>query len=212
LAFHPSQKTTLMPNKINTILLFLLIAGALLSCSPRNISTKYYFQNEATLDTIEESYKKINAKTPFNVGFSDRRFSTISLEILTDTLSYIYEFRMNEPRLTDTLLKYKINAVAVTAIIRQMHSIRCAWLNESDYYVDGRKHSLILMSIKPVALKRPFAYSKYYVLSYFPQPQYFDSEGRLLQKRKLNELRKINGEIFRRINSKVCYTISGRFR
>jgi hypothetical protein len=119
---------------------------------------------------------------------------------------------MNEPRLTDTLLRFGMNAAGVTAITRQMQSIRCAWINESDYYVDGRKHSLILMSVKPVALKRPFVYAKYYVLTYFPQPQYFDSEGRLLQKRKLNELRKINGEIFRRINSKVCYTISGRFR
>jgi len=201
-----------MPNKTNITLILVLTAGILISCSPRNISTRYYFQNEATLDTIEESYKRINAETPFNIGFSDRRFSTISLEILTDTLSYVYEFRMNEPRLADTLRRYKINAPAVTEIIRQMQSIRCAWINEADYYVDEKKHSLILMSIKPVALKRPFSYAKYYVLTYFPQPQYFDSEGRLLQKRKLNELRKINGEIFRRINNKVCYTISGRFR
>ena len=201
-----------MPNKTNTVFLFSLLIATLLSCSPRNISTRYYFQNEATLDRIEESYKRINAETPFNIGFSNRKFSTISLEIITDTLSYAYEFDMNEPRLTDTLLKYGMNAAGVTAIIRQMQSIRCAWINESDYYVDGKKHSLILMSVKPVALKRPFVYAKYYVLTYFPQPQYFDSEGRLLQKRKLNELRKINGEIFRRINSKVCYTISGRFR
>lgn len=201
-----------MPNKTNTVFLFSLLIATLLSCSPRNISTRYYFQNEATLDRIEESYKRINAETPFNIGFSNRKFSTISLEIITDTLSYTYEFDMNEPRLTDTLLKYGMNAAGVTAIIRQMQSIRCAWINESDYYVDGKKHSLILMSVKPVALKRPFVYAKYYVLTYFPQPQYFDSEGRLLQKRKLNELRKINGEIFRRINSKVCYTISGRFR
>lgn len=200
-----------MQNK-NTILLFCLMIVALLSCSPRNISTKYYFQNEATLDKIEESYKRINAETPFNIGFSNRKFSTISLEIITERLSYIYEFEINEPRLTDTLLKYGMNAAGVIAITRQMQSIRCAWINESDYYVDGKKHSLILMSIKPVALKRPFVYAKYYVLTYFPQPQYFDSEGRLLQKRKLNELRKINGDIFRRINSKVCYTISGRFR
>jgi hypothetical protein len=201
-----------MPNKTNTILLLSLIIAGLLSCSPRNISSRYYFQNEATLDRIEESYKRINAETPFNIGFSNREFSTISLEIITDTVSYIYEFEMNEPRLTDTLLRYGMNAAGVTAITRQMQRIRCAWINESDYYVDGKKRSLILMSVKPVALKRPFAYAKYYVLTYFPQPQYFDSEGRLLQKRKLNELRKINGEIFRRINSKVCYTISGKFR
>lgn len=201
-----------MLSKKNIILLFLLSTALLFSCSPKNISTKYYYQNEKALDNIEESYKKLNAEMPFNVGFSDRRFGTISLEILTDTLSYIYEFEMNEPRLIDTLHKYKINAGVFLDIIHQMQLIRCAWINESDYYVDEKKHSLIFMSIKPVALKRPFAYSKYYVLTYFPQPQYFDEQGRLLQKRKLKDLRKINGEIFKRINNKVCYTVSGRFR
>jgi hypothetical protein len=194
------------------ILPFLLLAAFLYSCSPKNISTKYYYQNEKVLDKIEDSYKKINAETPFNVGFADRNFNTISLEIHTDTLDYIYEFNVEEPRLTDTLRKYKIKADAVLDIIRQMQSIRCAWINESDYYVDEKKHSLIFMSIKPVALKLPLAYAKYYVLTYFPQPQYFDKQGRLLQKRKLKDLRRINGEIFKRINNKVCYTVSGRFR
>ena len=93
-----------------------------------------------------------------------------------------------------------------------MNTIRCTWINRSDYYVDGKKHSLIFMSIKPYALKAPLSYAKYYVLTYFEQPQYFDNEGRLLDKRKLRRLRKINGETFRRINSKVAYSISGTFR
>ena len=201
-----------MLTKHNITLLLLLSTAFLFSCSPKNISTKYYFQNEKVIDNIEESYKKLNAATPFSVGFADRSFSTISVEILTDTLSYIYEFGITEPRLVDTLLKYKIHAGAFLDIIHQMQKIRCAWINKKDYYVDEKKHSLIFMSIKPVALKRPFAYSKYYVLTYFAQPQYFDKEGRLLQKRKLKDLRKINGEIFKRINNKVCYTVSGRFR
>lgn len=201
-----------MINKIRPVVLFLLCAGFMISCSPKNISTRYYYEHEAVLDKIESSYKAINDKKPFNVGFADRNFSVISLEIITDTISYIYEFSVNEPRLTDTLNKYGLKAEAVKEIIGQMQSIRCAWLNKSDYYVDEKKHSLIFMSIKPVALKRPFAYAKYYVLTYFQQPQYFDKQGRLLQKRKLKDLRKINGEIFKRINSKVCYTVSGRFR
>jgi hypothetical protein len=201
-----------MLNKIKAIISFIVITVLLLSCSPKNISTKYYYENEKVLDKIEESYKKNYAHSPFNVGFSDRSFNTVSLEIITDTLSYIYEFAVNEPRLTDTLKKYRMNAAEITDIIKQMQGIHCAWIDQSDYYVDEKKHSLIFMSIKPVALKRPFAYAKYYVLTYFPQPQYFDSEGRLLHKRKLKELRKINGEIFKRINNKVCYTVSGRFR
>ncbi len=201
-----------MLNNKNIILLVLLSTAFLFSCSPKNISTKYYYQNEKALDNIEQSYKKLNKEMPFNVGFSDRDFSTISLEILTDTISYIYEFDLSETRIVDTLQKYKINAGAFLDIVHQMQAIRCAWINETSYFVDEKKHSLIFMSIKPVALKRPFAYSKFYVLTYFPQPQYFDEQGRLLQKRKLKDLRKINGEIFKRINNKVCYTVSGRFR
>jgi hypothetical protein len=201
-----------MQIKVKNIILFTGIAGLLFSCSPRNISTKYYYENEKVLDKIEESYKALYRKGPFNIGFTDRKFSALTLEIITDTLSYIYEFSLDEHRLTDTLLKYHLNAPEIVKLIQQMHDIRCTWINHSDYYVDEKKQSLIFMSIKPVALKAPFSYAKYYVLSYFPQPQYFDSEGRLLDKKRLQELRKINGEIFRRINNKVCYTISGRFR
>ena len=201
-----------MPNKTNTILLFLLFTVMLLSCSPKNISTKYYYQNEKVLDKIEESYKKINAETPFNVGFADKSFKTISLEILTDTLSYIYEFGINETRISDTLAAYDLNAGKINTLIKEMHDIRCTWINYSDYYVDEKKQTMILMSIKPVALKSLFSYAKYYVLSYFPQPQYFDSEGRLLDKRKLRRLRKINGEVFKRINNRVCYSVAGHFR
>ena len=212
LVFRTLQKPKLMLSKLKIIIYITLISGIIFSCTPKTISTKYYFQNEKILDKIEESYKAEYKQTPFTVGFTDRDFKTVSLEIITDSLTYIYEFTLNEKRLTDSLLKYHLNAPQVVNIIQQMYSIRCAWINQSDYYVDEKKHSLIFMSIKPVALKRPFAYSKYYMLTYFPQPQYFDSEGRLLQKRKLNELRKINGEVFKRINNKVCYSISGRFR
>jgi len=201
-----------MPNKLNSIIFAGLLSMALFSCSPKNISTKYYYENEKVLDRIEESYKALYPLGPFNIGFTDRAFKTVSLEIITDTLSYIYEFQINEPRLTDTLLAYNLNAKKINTLINQMHDIRCTWINYSDYYVDEKKHTLILMSIKPVKLKALFSYAKYYVITYFPQPQYFDSEGRLLDKRRLRELRRINGEVFRRINNKVCYTVSGHFR
>lgn len=196
---------------LQTILL-ITVSGLFFSCSPKNISTKYYYENEKVLDRIEESYKQLYQLTPFTIGFTDRTFNTVSLEIITDTLSYIYEFGVNEPRLTDTLMKYHPRATRVLDLINQMRSIRCTWIRNLDYYVDEKKNSLIFMSIKPVALKAPLSYHKYYVLTYFQQPQYFDSEGRLLDKKTLRRLRKINGEIFRRINDKVCYTISGNFR
>jgi hypothetical protein len=207
-----SQKKNPELNKTAIILLLSLFAGLFFSCSPKNISTKYYYENEKVLDGIEKTYKELYPKGPFTVGFTDRKFKHISLEIITDTLSFIYEFNIDEPRLKDTLTAYKLNAEKISGLIHQMQSIRCTWVNEAEYYVDEKKHSLIFMSIKPYALKAPLAYAKYYVLTYFEQPQYFDSEGRLLDKRQLHRVRKINGETFRRINSKVAYSISGTFR
>ena len=201
-----------MPTKLIYTILSAALAGGVFSCSPKNISTKYYYQNEKVLNKIEETYKELSTLQPFTVAFTSKSFKTISLEIITDTLSYIYEFDVNEPRLTDTLLAYHLNAPKVIKLIQQMQSIHCAWINNYDYYVDEKKNTLIFMSIKPVVLKSPFSYKKYYILTYFQQPQYFDSAGRLLDKRKLRKLRKINGEVFKRINDKVCYTISGKFR
>ncbi|MBL7703487.1 MAG: hypothetical protein JNM14_14645 [Ferruginibacter sp.] len=200
-----------MPGKLFCILSF-LSAVFLFSCSPKNISTNYYYENEKALDRIEESYKELYPLGPFTIGFTSRDFKKLSLEIITDTLSYIYEFGIDEPRLLDTLKAYRLDAARINTLIKEMHDIRCTWITYSDYYVDEKKQNLILMSIKPVALKAPFSYAKYYVLTYFPQPQYFDSEGRLLDKRSLRRLRKINGEVFRRINNKVCYAVTGHFR
>jgi hypothetical protein len=61
-----------MLNKKNYILILSLSAGLFFSCSPKNISTKYYFENEKVLDRIEESYKALYPLGPFNVGFTDR--------------------------------------------------------------------------------------------------------------------------------------------
>ncbi|WP_460559815.1 hypothetical protein [Ferruginibacter profundus] len=201
-----------MPIKMIRTILFIAVAGCIFSCSPKNISTKYYYQHEKVLDKIEETYKALSVDHPFTIGFTDKAFKTISLEIITDTLSYIYEFDISESRLVDTLTAYHLNAPKVIKLIQQMESIRCAWIKNYDYYVDEKKNTLVFMSVRAVALHSPLAYKKYYVLTYFQQPQYFDSDGNLLDKRKLRRLRKINGEVFKRINDKVCFTISGKFR
>jgi hypothetical protein len=201
-----------MPNKLITAVLFSGMIIFTISCSPKNISSTYYYQHEKVLDQIEENYKKLYTLKPFTVGFTDRQFNNLSFQIFTDTLSYIYQFNIDETRLADTLMAYKFNAPKVIELIHQMRSIRCTWINKFDYYVNEKKNTLIFMSIKPVALSAPFSYKKYYTLTYFPKPQYFDGSGQLLEKKRTKSLRKINGEIFNRINDKVCYTISGNFR
>ena len=201
-----------MLNKLSKVILFCGMVSFIISCSSKNFAVKYYYQHSTVLNRIEETYKNLYRQDPFTIAFTGRDFKTISLEIITDTLSYIYEFDVNETRLADTLVKFRLNASGVIELIHQMQSIRCTWINNFNYYVDEKKNSLTFMSIKAVGINSPFSYKKYYILTYFPQPQYFDSEGRLLDKKRLRQLRKIKGEIFKRINDKVCYTISGNFR
>ena len=195
---------------------FLLLSGiTVVSCacsSAKNFTTKYYYQNAQLLDKIEQSYKSFYDQSPFNIVFTDKKFSTFSIEIKTDSITYVYQFEMNEPRLVDTLNKYHLNATGITELVRQMQSIHCIWINSLDYYEDEKKRLMVFISIKPKASHSPFAYKKYYILSYFTQRQYFDGEGRLLVKRRLRKIHKINGDIFWRINDNICYTVSGRFR
>ena len=202
-----------MPLKTKLIyLIILLAAGTLFSCSPKIISTKYYVQNKATLDNIEQSYSKLYKQKPFILGFTNKNFDNISLEIITDSLTYIYDFKTTEKRLSDTLLKYDLNNAAILELIAQMRSIRCTWINNFDYYVDGEKKSLVFLSIKPVGLSGPFSNKKYYIITYFSQKQYYDKEGRLVNNRKQKQLQKLNGEVFKRINDKVSYTVSSTYR
>jgi hypothetical protein len=202
-----------MPGKLFYIISFFSIVLVISSCTSRKVfSTNYYVENEKTLTQIEQSYKTLYSQKPFSLAFTDRSFNEISIEIITDSIKYIYAFGIKEPRLTDTLLKYGLPVKSITDLVTQMQSIHCMWINNLDYYSNNRKQSLVFMSIRHVAIHLPFTYEKFYILTFYAQPQYFDSEGRLLERRRLRKLRKINDEIFRRINDKVCYTISERFR
>lgn len=202
-----------MKNRFHLFILLLCMAALASSCASRKaFSTNYYTENEKTLTSIEQLYKTINQQRHFSVEFTDKSFQYISLEIITDSIKYIYEFKLDEPRLRDTLVKYRLPVENMMTLINQMSSIHCIWINNLDYYVNNQRRSLVFMSIRHVAIRLPFTSEKYYILTFYSQPQYYDSEGRLLAGRQVRRLRKINDDVFRRINDKVAYTISERFR
>jgi hypothetical protein len=174
-----------MRSKSLHIISVLSLCWLLASCTSSKIfSTDYYNKHEKTLTEIEQSYKKLYEQNRFSVGFTDRSFNDISLEIYTDSIKYIYEFSINEPRFLDTLKKFDLPAQGIVDLINKMKSIQCIWVNNLDYYI----------------------------LTFYSQPQYFDEQGRLLSTRRQRKLRKINDDIFHRINDKVCYAVSERFR
>ena len=181
------------------------------SCTTTSIS-KYYFKNQNVLDSIQSTYKEQYKQSPFSIEFTNQAFDNVSIEIITDSLKYIYEFGIYEKRMMDSLKKYNIHTPGIYRLISLMRSVHCIWVNNLDYYIDGRKQILVFMSIRAKPFYLPFKNKKYHILTYFSQPQYYDSDGKLLDHRKRNRLRKINEELFTRINDKVAYTISDRYR
>jgi hypothetical protein len=192
-------------------LLLLAALASVTSCTSLNI-TNYYHKHRSTLDGMEQTYQQAYQKKPFSIEFTDRPFNRVSLELTTDTLTYIYEFAISESRMQDTLLKYGYDTLPVNNLIANMRSMECTWINHLDYYAEDTKHSLIYISLWPRTFNLPFVNKKYYILTYFSQPQYFDRNGDLMTGRRLRRIRKINGEVFKKINNKVCYTISAQFR
>jgi hypothetical protein len=200
-----------MRNKHAHILLYAAFALLAYSCKTLNIS-RYYHHHQSVLDSIELVYAQAYKQKPFSIEFTDRAFDRVSLELATDTLTYIYEFWVGEDRMLDTLKKYGFDTQVVNSLITNMRSVNCTWINNLDYYTNERRHSLTYVTLWPRAFNFPFVNKKYYILTYFQQPQYFDSDGNLLMGRRLRRIRKINAEVFRRINDKVAYTLSDRFR
>lgn len=200
-----------MSKKINTAILILISVG-INSCTPTTNISKYYLQNQKILNSIQHSYKEQYSQRPFSIQFTDKTFNNVSIEIFTDTFKYIYEFAVPENRMKDTLVKYALSVPGINELISQMASIHCTWINNLDYYVDNKKESLVFMSIRAKLFNYPFTNKKYYILTYFLQPQYYDAQGNLLDRRFRKKLRKINEDVFKRITDKVAYTLSDRFR
>jgi hypothetical protein len=198
----------------NKIIYRVILSAALInacSCTAVNI-VKYYKGHQPILDSIQHSFKNAYRERPFSIEFTNRPFTRISLELMTDSLKYIYEFTVGEERMQDTLIKFGFKPSVISTLIRQMQSGQCAWINQLDFYVEEQKQSLTYISLWPRVFTFPFVNKKYYILAYFAQPQYFDDRGNLLAGRRRRRIRQINTEVFKKINDTVCYTLSDRFR
>lgn len=182
------------------------------SCSTKIISTNYYQEQKETVDSIESRYEKINAKKPFAIAFTDKDLNIISLEMISDTLTRIYEFKINERRLADTLVKYDYDVKGIYYLISKMQQTKVTWINSVDYYVNDQPQQLIYLSIKPVTIRYLFSPPKYIALGYFRTAQTFDEKGRLLDSRRTKKIRKIKGQTFYRITDRICYTITEKYR
>ena len=182
------------------------------SCSTKIISTNIYQEHKENLDNIERRYEKLNPTNHFSLAFTDKKFSIVSLEMITDTLTRIYEFNVTEKRLADTLIKFNYDTAGIYYLIRKMQQSKVTWINSFDYYVNDQPQQLIILSLKPVTIRYIFSPPKYVALAYFRTNQFFDEKGRLLDNRRTKQVRKIKDQVFYKITDRICYTITDKYR
>lgn len=197
---------------IRTVPTILIASLVLSSCSTRIVSNNYYQQHKKTVDQIESRYEKLKAAKPFAIAFTDKELNIISIEMISDSLTRIYEFNVNEKRLTDSLLNYGYDSRGINDLIREMQQAKVTWVNSVDYYVNDQPQQLIYLSIKPVTIRYLFSPPKYIALGYFRTAQSFDEKGRLLDGRRTRRVRKIKDQVFYRITDRICYTITEKYR
>ncbi len=197
---------------INYIILLSCLYG-FSSCShSRKFTQDYYSENEGTLQSIRTRFKQLYDKNPFALELHDNKLTRIGLEIHTDSVRYIYDFKTAEPYLLDTLHKYQFDVNEMNELINDMHKANCTWVTNLDYYEKRQKKFLVFISVRDKKLNRFLKSEKYFTLAFFDQPQPYDERERLLDSEDLKKNRLINGEIFRKINSTVSYALTGKFR
>ena len=190
-----------------------LILCTFLSCSySRKFTQTYYRENESTLLSIRDKFKDIYDKNPFSLEIKGTKLKSIGLEIHTDSIKYIYSFGMDEPFLFDTLHKYQFDVKAMSELINDMQKTHCTWITNLDYYENREKKFLVFISVRDKKLNAFLRSEKYFTLVFFKQPQSFDDKGRLLDMDDLKTIRLINGGVFRKINDKVGYALTGKYR
>jgi hypothetical protein len=194
--------------------LYVILISCLIvaSCSTKIISTNIYQEQKENLDNIERHYEKLNPSNRFSLAFTDTKFNIVSLEMITDTLTRIYEFNVTEKRLADSLIKFNYDTAGIYYLIRKMQQSKVTWINSFDYYVNDLPQQLIILSIKPVTIRYIFSPPKYVALAYFRTNQFFDEKGRLLDGRRTKQVRKIKGQVFYKITDRICYTITEKYR
>lgn len=191
----------------------IIAACVCLSCSySKKFTQTYYRENESAFVSIKSRFKELYEQKPFSLEIKNKDFSGIGLEIITDSIKYIYDFAIGEPRLADTLLKYRFDVPAITALIRDMQAVHCTWITNLDYYENRQRKFLVFLSVRHRKLKSFLRGEKYFTLAFFDTRQRFDERGRLLDAADRTSLRRINGALFRRINHTTCYSLSANFR
>lgn len=200
--------------KSNVIWTSLLVIFCMMqSCSTSvEFTGNYYKKNKQKLNAIQERYEKLYAQQPFQLDLKDKELTRIGVELLTDSIKYVYNFTLEDRSFIDTLEKYKLDIKEVSLLIGDMQDVQATWISKLDYFVNREQKYLIFLSVRHRKLTSLLKAERYFILAFFNNRQSYDKKGRLLDKDDQKRHRLINGQVFHRLNDQLFYAVMDRYR
>ena len=159
------------------LVFFVLIAVLFSACaaSKEKKTDKYYFENEKDIQEIVSLYKKLYKHQPFSLGFSDRSYEHIGMDIITDTVRYALDNQQSMQLFREAIYAFEYDTVAIRKMYRKMYDIKCIWIGTADFYHKGKREDVIFLSFRSVRFGNPFLDRKYYTLVIF-DPNFINAE------------------------------------
>jgi hypothetical protein len=185
-------------------LAYIVVAAALLSscaASKEKKTGKYYFENEQAIQEIISIYKGLYKHQPFSLGFSDRSYEHIGMDIITDTVRYAIDNLQSMQIFREAVYAFEYDTVEIRKLYKKMYDIKCIWIGTSDIYYKGKREDVIFMTFRSVRFGNPFMDRKYYTLVIF-DPRFINAETDRL-------IREVG---YKNVKNEIYFNIIERFR
>jgi hypothetical protein len=182
------------------LVIVLVLLGGCVSMREKK-SAKYYFEHEKKIEGVLNNYNDLYKTQPFNLGFSERDYSKIGIDILTDSIRYAMTNQQYSDAIRETVVAFGYDTARLRRLYTDLYEIRSIWLGKDEIFHKGGTSQVTYLSFRSVAGGNPFLDRKYYTLVIF-DPVVLDEELRST----------LIKQGFSPIKGNVYFKIMGRFR
>ena len=123
-----------MNRRINIWLLAALcLLGASCAMKAERKSASYYLKHKTEITEILNSYHILYNQQPFSCGFTDRSYKYFVMQIITDTVRYIYNTEMNKAALYKVLGQVHYDTTRLRSMANQMKAMKLLWMGKISF-------------------------------------------------------------------------------
>jgi hypothetical protein len=188
---------------MRTLAYITLMAALFSSCaaSKEKKTDKYYYENEKDILEIVSLYKGLFNHQPFSLGFSDRSYDHIGMDIITDTVRYAVDNLQSMDKFREAVYLFKYDTVSIRKLYLKMYAIRCIWVGTTEIFYKGQKEDVMYLTFRSVRFGSPFLDRKYYTLAIF-DPRFINEETDRL----------IREAGYKKVKNEIYFNIIEKFR